>query len=186
MSVMKRRTVLGGAMAASLVLAGCGNGVGSNGGAVIDQRVAETLNFMEMNYPGTVELRQNAVGMLVMPVITEGGLGFGGSYGEGALLVNDITVDYYSATQGSFGLQIGVQQYSSVLFFMTADALADFRTSNGWAAGAEVEYTANKDALNLSADTTTVMSPVIAVVFGQAGFLAGATVEGTKYSRIIP
>ena len=39
---------------------------------------------------------------------------------------------------------------------------------------------------NLSAETTTALAPVIAVVFGQAGLLAGASVEGTKYTRIIP
>ena len=69
---------------------------------------------------------------------------------------------------------------------MTEEALAEFRASPGWAAGADVEYVANDSGANLSAETTTVLSPVIAVVFGQAGLLAGASVEGTKYTRIIP
>ena len=38
----------------------------------------------------------------------------------------------------------------------------------------------------LRADTTTTRDPVIAVVFAQAGFRIGATLQGTKYSRIIP
>ncbi len=69
---------------------------------------------------------------------------------------------------------------------MTEEALSEFRASSGWAAGADVEYAINDRGANLSAETTTALSPVIAVVFGQAGLLAGATVEGTKYSRIIP
>ncbi|NNF25246.1 MAG: lipid-binding SYLF domain-containing protein [Rhodobacteraceae bacterium] len=186
MADLKRRAVLGGALAASLALAACGNGIGSRGGDVIDGRVAATLNFMESQYPGTNDLRAKSVGMLVMPLITEAGLGFGGSYGRGALLVNDITVDYYSATQASFGLQIGAQQYSHVLFFMTEEALTEFRSSPGWAAGADVEYVVNAEGMNLSADTTTTLDPIIAVVFGQTGLLAGASVEGTKYTRIIP
>ena len=48
-----------------------------------------------------VELRDKASGILVMPLVTKAGLGFGGAYGRGALRVNDVSVDYYSATSGS-------------------------------------------------------------------------------------
>ena len=186
MKSMSRRALMGGAVAATLALAACGNGVGSEGGAKLDARVDAALNYLDVNFPGTRDLQEKSVGMLVMPLITEAGFGVGGSYGRGALRVNGITVDYYSATQASFGLQIGAQQYAHVLYFMTEEALAEFRASSGWAAGADVEYAMNDRGANLSAETTTALSPVIAVVFGQAGLLAGATVEGTKYSRIIP
>ena len=56
----------------------------------------------------------------------------------------------------------------------------------GWAAGADVEYVFNDQGDNLSAETTTISKPVVAVVFGQAGLIVGATLEGTKYTRIIP
>ena len=167
-------------------LAGCGNGIGSAGGPEIDARVDATLNFMYTQYPGTRDLAQKAAGMLVMPVVTEIGLGFGGAYGRGALRIGDTTVDYYSATSASAGLQIGAQQYAHVLFFMTPEALMEFRTSPGWAVGADVEYVLQNEGETLRADTVTTRSPVIAVVFGQAGLRIGATLEGTKYTRIIP
>ena len=110
----------------------------------------------------------------------------GGSYGRGALQVNDSTVDYYSAAQATFGIQIGAQQYAHALFFMTEDSLSDFRRSAGWAAGADVQYAVRSQGANLGADTFEIRRPVIAVVFGQAGLIVGATVEGTKYTRIIP
>lgn len=185
MTRIPRRAIFAGA-AASLALAACGNGIGSDGPAKLDARVDATLNYLDNTYPGTRDLRDKAVGMLVMPLITEASFGFGGSYGQGALRVNDISVDYYSATQASFGIQAGAQQYAHVLYFMTEEALAEFRASSGWAAGADVEYAVNDRGGNLSAETTTVLSPVIAVIFGQAGLIAGASVEGTKYSRIIP
>ena len=185
MTRFPRRALLCGA-AATLALSACGNGVGSEGATKLDARVDATLNFLDINYPGTRDLREKAVGMLVMPLITEASFGFGGAYGRGALRVNDISVDYYSAAQASFGLLIGAQQYAHVLYFMTEEALAEFRGSSGWAAGADVEYAVNDRGGNLSAETTTVLAPVIAVVFGQAGLLAGASVEGTKYTRIIP
>jgi lipid-binding SYLF domain-containing protein len=186
MAFLPRRAVLFGAASAALLAAGCGNGVGSMGGEVIDRRVDAVLANLAANYPATSDLKNKSVGMLVMPLVTEAGFGFGGSYGRGALRINDVTVDYYSATQGSFGLQIGAQQYSHILYFMTEEALSEFRASPGWAAGADIEYTVSNRGENISAETTTVLDPVIAVVFNQAGLLAGATVEGTKYNRIIP
>lgn len=171
---------------ATTTLAACGNGIGGAGAVTIDARVESTLNAMYSEFPGTRDLANRAAGMLVMPLVTEAGLGFGGSYGRGALRVGPSTVDYYSATSGSAGLQIGAQQFSHVLFFMTPEALLEFRQSSGWAAGADVEYAASTNSDMLRADSTTSLSPVIAVVFGQTGLRLGATLEGTKYTRIIP
>lgn len=186
MTQLSRRTFTLGALAGVSVTAACGNGIGSPGSAVIDNRVDATLNYLYSNYPNTRDLADKSVGQLVMPLITEAGFGIGGGYGRGALRVNGITVDYYSATKGSFGLQIGAQQFAHVLFFMTDDALQRFRRSSGWAAGADVEYVISDQADNLRAETTTSTSPVLAVIFGQAGLMVGATLEGVKYSRIIP
>jgi lipid-binding SYLF domain-containing protein len=167
--------------------AGCGNGINSPGSQAIDARVDATLDYLYTTYPGMTQLRDNAAGVLVMPLVTEAGfLTVGGSYGHGALRIGGTTVDFYSATQASVGPQLGAQQYAHVLFFMTQQALADFRASPGWVAGADLTYVAKDQGGNLSADTTTQLSPVIAVVFGQAGLLVGATLQGTKYHRIIP
>ena len=185
MTQFTRRIAVLGTLA-GMTLAACGNGIGSNGAATIDARTDSTLNFMYDTYPGTRDLAGKAAGVLVMPVVTEIGLGLGGSFGRGALRVGDTTVDYYSSASGSAGLQIGAQQYSHVLFFMTQDALLDFRRGQGWAAGADVTYAINDQGEMLQAETTTSLAPVIAVVFAQAGLRVGATLEGTKYTRIIP
>lgn len=185
MQGFSRRKFMIGA-GAGLGLAGCSNGVGSAGSIRIDQRVDATRDFLYSRYPGTQDLSAKSAGILWMPLITEAGFGIGGSFGRGALRVNDITVDYYSATQATFGLQIGAQQYAHALFFMTEDALANFRRSSGWALGADAKYALSGQGETLLADTNTVLNPVIAIVFGQAGAIVGATLEGTKYNRIIP
>ncbi|SEL57305.1 twin-arginine translocation pathway signal [Roseivivax marinus] len=173
-------------LAAGALLAGCNNGVGSQGPARIDARVDTTLQSLYRQYPGTQDLAGKSAGILVMPLVTEAGLGIGGAYGRGALRVNGATVDYYSTTRASAGLQIGAQQYAHVLFFMTNDALMNFRRSPGWTGGANVEYAIPEGGETLAAETLTSTSPVIAVIFGQSGLRAGATLEGTKYTRIIP
>lgn len=181
-----RRGFALGALAATGALAACGNGIGGRGPQMIDARVQSTLDHMYGTYPGTRTLSDKAAGMLVMPLVTEAGLGVGGSYGRGALRVNGQNVDYYSAAAASAGLQIGAQQYSHVLFFMTDSALEQFRRSSGWVLGGDAEYAVASRAESLKAQTLTSMAPVIAVVFGQTGLRVGATVEGTKYTRIIP
>ena len=51
-------------------------------------------------------------GMLVMPVITEAGFGFGASYGRGALRINGTHGRLLLPRSGTFGLQIGAQQFA--------------------------------------------------------------------------
>ncbi|HPE25318.1 MAG: twin-arginine translocation pathway signal [Rhodobacteraceae bacterium] len=186
MSGLTRRSVVlsGGA---ALGLAACGNGLGGDGAAKLDARVDAARDYLASTYPGTRDLAAKAVGVLYVPLVTEAGIiTFGGSYGQGALRINGATVDYYSATQASVGLQIGAQQYAHALFFMTPEALSEFRTAPGWVAGANMAYALPDQGGSLGVDTTTSLAPVIALVYGQSGFIAGAKVTGTKYTRIIP
>ena len=181
---ISRRNVLLGLGGAGL-LAGCANGVGSSGAAQIDARVDATQNFLFNGYPGTRELAGRAHGILYMPLMTEAGLIYGGAFGRGALRIQGATVDYYSAAKASIGLQIGAQQYAHALFFMTQEALQEFRRSSGWAASADLRYATPEEGATIGKATTEI-EPVIAFVFGQQGLIAGASLSGVKYTRIIP
>ena len=182
-TMMTRRGLVLGAGA--LALAGCNNGIGSNGAAQIDARVDATQNFLFSNYPGTQDLASRASGVLYMPLMTEVGAGLGGAFGRGALRIGGVTVDYYSAAKASIGLQIGGQQYAHALFFMEPGALESFRRSPGWAAGVDVRYASPEEGASIGKQTTE-LDPVIALVFGQQGLIAGASLAGIKYTRIIP
>ena len=188
MTVISRRNFL--VIGAAAGLAACdnslvGNGVDSNGAHKIDARVQATRDYLFSNYPGTRDLAANAKGVLFMPLLTEVGFGVGGGYGRGALQIGGVTVDYYSATRATIGLQIGAQQYAHALFFMTEDALANFRRGNGWAAGADIRYATPQQGGSIGKETTE-LDPVVGLIFGQQGLIAGATLSGVKYSRIIP
>jgi lipid-binding SYLF domain-containing protein len=181
--MVARRAFLVSAGAAAL--AACSNPVGSNNAARIDARVDATRDYLHGRYPGTRDLAARSAGVLYMPLITEAGFGIGGGFGRGALRINDVTVDYYAAARATVGLQIGAQQYAHALFFLTEDALSTFRRSPGWAAGADVRYATPDQGASLGKETTE-LDPVVALVFGQSGLIAGATLAGVKYTRIIP
>jgi lipid-binding SYLF domain-containing protein len=184
-ALSRRRTLGLLAGAATLPLIGCGNGIGSDGGERIDARVAETRNFLFTEFPGTQDLASRAAGVLYMPLVTEAGFGLGGAFGRGALQIDGVSVDYYSTTKATFGFQIGAQQYAHALFFMTEEALAEFRRGSGWAAGADIRYATPEQGASIGKETTE-LDPVVALVFGQQGLIAGATLSGVKYNRIIP
>lgn len=186
--ILSRRIFVIGTLTA---LASCGasvdsNGLGGQGAAQIDGRVQITREFLARTYPGTRDLESRAAGVLIMPLVTEAGFGFGGGYGRGALQIKGVTVDYYAAAKASFGLQIGAQQYGHALYFMSDAALARFRRSSGWAAGADLRYATPTTGAAIGRDTTEIGAPVEAFVFAQQGLIAGATLSGLKYTRIIP
>jgi len=122
--------------------------------------------------------------VLIFPRVYKAGFVFGGEYGEGALRIDEKTVDYYSTAAGSWGLQIGAQKKTVILVFMTSKALEKFRTSSGWEAGVDgsvalVDIGAG-DALN----TTNIKNPIVGFVFGQKGLMANLTFEGSKYTKL--
>lgn len=185
---LTRRSFLIAIPAGGLVAAcssSMGNGVGSNNAAQIDARVNATRDYLFQTYPGTQDLANRSKGVLFMPLVTEAGFFVGASYGRGALRINGATADYYSATSASIGIQIGAQQYAHALFFLTDDALSRFRSAAGWVAGADLKYATPDQGGAIGTDTTE-LDPVEAFVFGQQGLIVGASLEGTKYTRIIP
>ena len=152
--------------------------------ANIDARVFKTIDQMYMEYPYSRQLAAKASGVLVMPLVTEAGFGLGAGYGRGALVVDGAVKNYYSSISANSGIQLGAQQYAHALFFMTDTALNQFEYSMGFSAGGDLEYITPSISESLKIETLTTFSPVIALVFGQAGLKVGATLEGTKYTKL--
>lgn len=150
----------------------------------IRENVALAEETLYRDVAGARELAERAEGVLIMPDVVKGGLIVGGSYGEGALKINGAIDSFYSVAAASIGYQIGVQKTSHALFFMTPSALRKFQNADGWEVGADAEVTVPGDGVSANVDSTSLKSPVIAIVFAQDGLLAGASLEGAKYSRI--
>jgi len=150
----------------------------------IDAETNQALDILYAQSSAAKELGAKALGILVFPSITKGGLIVGGEYGEGALRANGKTQGYYSSASGSIGLQIGISSRSLVIMFMTDDALKDFTSADGWEAGVDADVTVVDTGATGSLDTTTAQSPVIGFNFGEGGLMAGVSVEGTKVTKL--
>lgn len=112
---------LGGAMvAAVMALTACSTAGDASTKAEINANVRSTLQTFDGTVAGGNELRSKAAGVLVFPDVVKGGIGIGGEYGQGALMVGGQIVDYYDIVAGSIGFQLGVQVKSEVILLWTA------------------------------------------------------------------
>jgi len=173
-----------GFIAASGMTAACTATGISKSMAQIDFEIDRARADLFRSVAGTEQLARQAAGVLIIPEITEVGLFLGGSYGEGALLIGDAKVDYFSFSAASIGLQIGAQRFSHALFFMTQETLTGFRNTDGWQLGVDAEFVYKDDYGSIGVSTNTINLPVYAIVYAQSGAILGATLQGAKYSRI--
>ena len=68
---------------------------------------------------------------------------------------------------------------------MTEEALQKFRLKDGWELGADAEVVFRNKGYSIGVSSKTVSNPVYAVVFDQRGLLAGTSLVGAKFSRLI-
>jgi lipid-binding SYLF domain-containing protein len=156
------------------------------GAAELEAEANETLHSFVRQVAGARELANKAAGILVFPSVVKAGIGIGGEYGEGILLDQKKVQGYYNIISASFGFQLGVQDRSIIIMFMTQDALDGFRRRAGWKIGVDGSVTIITVGVNGSIDSDEVVSPVIGFVLDPAGLMYNLTLEGTKISRIEP
>jgi len=150
----------------------------------IDAEVQEAIeNFYKHTSAGK-RLAQKAAGMLVFPSVFKAGIGIGGEYGEGALLVRGNTVAYYGTAAASIGFQLGAQVKSQVVLFMNQKVLDSFRKSQGWQAGVDGSVALATLGAGGEINTDTMKEPIIGFIFSNKGLMYNLTFEGSKITRI--
>ncbi|MGF1749270.1 YSC84-related protein [Vibrio cionasavignyae] len=127
-------------------------------------KIEATMNrFKEAQ--ATHSFFDNAYGYAVFPTVGKGGFGLGGSYGEGQVFRQGVHVGETTLAQLSFGLQLGAQAYSEIIFFETKADYYAF-TSGSFEFGAQ----ASAVAITLGASA-------------QAGSMGAGAQAGDKQSK---
>ncbi len=150
----------------------------------IDAKVAQALEDFYRQTSAGKRLAQKAAGMLVFPEVIKAGIGVGGEYGEGALLINGKTAAYYSTAAASIGFQLGAQLKSQIILFMNPKVLQSFRASQGWKAGVDGSVALATLGAGGEIGTDTIRQPIIGFIFSNKGLMYNLTFEGAKITRI--
>ncbi|HQT81011.1 MAG: hypothetical protein B7Z60_03415 [Ferrovum sp. 37-45-19] len=150
----------------------------------IDAEVKETVQHFAQYSSAGLDLMHQSQGYLVFPNIVKAGMGIGGSYGEGVLIVGGKTVGYYNIASASFGFQLGVESHSAVILFMKQSALSHFRNSPGWQAGVDGSVALATLGAAGKINTQTLNQPIIGFIFSNKGLMFDLSLEGSKITQV--
>jgi lipid-binding SYLF domain-containing protein len=128
--------------------------------------------------PGMKKFFEGAAGYAVFPTVGKGGIGVGGAYGKGLVIVADKAVGRSTLSQVSLGAQLGGQAYSQFIFFKDDTALQNFQRGN-FEFGAQ----ASAVAVTLGASADADYDKGVAVfTFVSGGLMFDASVSGQSFS----
>jgi lipid-binding SYLF domain-containing protein len=152
----------------------------------IDASVKEALDTLYKQSSAAKDLGAKAAGILVFPSVVKGGIGIGGEYGEGALLVHGKTAGYYNTASGSIGFQLGVQKKSQAIMFMNQKELDKFlnQEHDGWKAGVDGSVALATLGAGGELDTETAKKPIVGFIFSNKGLMYNLTFEGSKITKL--
>ena len=152
----------------------------------IDAAIESSLTRFTEEIQGGDSYLEGARGVLVIPRMWKAGVLIGFEFGEGALIVDGVKVQYYKALTTSLGIQVGVGSKDLIILFFDDTAMDNFLYSSGWEVGVDGAVALFTRGAAGAADTITFKDPIIGFVFGQKGLLAGVSIEGTKFTKIWP
>ena len=155
-----------------------------------EDRLETSAVVMEeiMKVPDTIpqELLEKAECVVVFPSVTKVAIGFGGSYGRGAMVCRsgkDFNGPWgapamYALEGGSFGLQLGAQSSDLVLLVMNEKGAASI-LSSGVKLGGEISAVAGPKGRDAQAATDAYMKAEILSYSRSRGLFAGISVTGS-------
>jgi lipid-binding SYLF domain-containing protein len=151
---------------------------------VLDAQIEQAIQeFYELSSAGEA-LAKKADAMLVFPSVKKAGVGIGGEYGEGALIIDGEIVQYYSTASASIGFQLGAQVKTQIILFLDKGALKNFRDANGWEVGVDGSVAVATLGAGGQIDSKSINQPIVAFIFGNKGLMYNLTLEGSKLSKI--
>jgi len=147
-------------------------------------RARQALSELEASEPRTRFFARHGYAVLVFPSILKAGLVFGGETGDGVLFEHGRVAGFYNLSGGSWGLQIGGQDFAYALYFMTPGSLRYLHQSSGFQVGTGPSIVVVNKGAGVEADSTTLTHDVYAFPFNEKGLMANLTLEGSKITRL--
>jgi lipid-binding SYLF domain-containing protein len=141
------------------------------------KEVNEAIELFKGKDASIKEMFKKANGYAVFPNVAKAGVGFGGAIGKGQLYQDGKFLGTTSLKQASFGLQLGGQTYSEIIFFETSKALEKFKAGK-FELGAQVSAVAIKTGAAASAQFN---NGIAVFTMTKKGLMYEAAVAGQRF-----
>jgi len=142
----------------------------------------------------TASFFNNAYGYAIFPSIGKGGIGIGGSYGEGKVYMQGKPTGKVKMVQATIGFQLGGQVFSQMIFLQDKRAYDEF-TSGSFEFGAQASAVALTAGTSAQAGTSGTgaaagskqakahyVSGYAVFTLAKGGLMYEASVGGQKFS----
>jgi lipid-binding SYLF domain-containing protein len=183
MPIVTRRTLSGSLLALSAASLTALPAMAKDRGKLV-ARARDSLRELESSSPAARRASKSAHAVLVFPSVLKAGFVFGAETGDGVLFEGGKTAGFYNLSGGSWGLQIGGQDFAYALFLMNSGALEYLEKSHGWQAGTGPSITViNKGAAG-EVDTSTATHDILAFPYNGKGLMADLTFQGAKITKL--
>lgn len=146
--------------------------------AEIHADVLKTIANFKATDPSIDKFFKTSTGYAVFGRVGKAGFIVGGGAGDGELFEKGKVVGYVHVGMGSVGLQIGVQEFSQIVFFKDPAALARFKQN-------KFEFSANVSAVIVKtggADAADYREGVAVFVKPTGGAMAEASLGTQKFN----
>ena len=121
---------------------------------------------------------REAKAYVVFPNVRKAGFGIGGARGDGEVFEDGKVIGSAKLTQLSFGLQLGAQAFSQIIFFQNKSDFQRF-TEGNFEFGASASAALITEGANASADYS---NGVAVMTFSKGGLMYEASIGGQKFS----
>ena len=130
------------------------------------------------------DIHERSIAQIVFPRAIKVGLFFGGNYSEGYIFKDDQVLGRIRMSGGNLGPQFGGQEYSQVMYIMTAAKLNELMNSTQLKLQGTVSYAKSGESKTTLISTQNDLQEIHTLIFNQTGYLAGITLDGIVYSVI--
>jgi len=162
----------------ALLLATLGQAFTVMAGGDLGAEAKTAISNLQSADSALTNLFNNSAGYAVFPSVGKGGLIFGAEHGNGVVFENGKPVGEATLTEINVGPQVGGEAFYEVIFFETAEALANFKEGH-FEMSAKVDAVAAAEGAALNAK---YRDGVIVFTLPRNGLMAQAAIGGQKFS----
>ena len=143
-----------------------------------EEKAQQTVAAFKKTGPNMAAYFSGARGYIVYPSVGKVGMGIGGAHGSGIVYEAGKVIGSSKLTQLSFGLQLGGQVYSEIVFFKDKAAMTKFKKG-------EIELSAQASAIAVTTGIsakTDFKDGIAIFTLAKGGLMYEASVAGQKLS----